>query len=172
MSSKTSQHMATPPTIAQRRRLRRSSGARTGRRAASLLSVIGTDLDLSFTWMIAKSVLAWYRSVSFVTEDASQRACNQRITASFQIYSCNRLRVISGPPDGLLGDGPTPEGGPLSDPERRFTGLYDQYYRRVLRYTLQHADQACAEDVASETFLIAWRRWPTFLSSRCHGCSA
>jgi RNA polymerase sigma factor (sigma-70 family) len=27
-----------------------------------------------------------------------------------------------------------------------------------LRYALQHADQACAEDVASETFLIAWRR--------------
>jgi RNA polymerase sigma-70 factor (ECF subfamily) len=36
--------------------------------------------------------------------------------------------------------------------------LYDQYYRRVLRYALQHADQACAEDVASETFVIAWRR--------------
>jgi RNA polymerase sigma factor (sigma-70 family) len=46
----------------------------------------------------------------------------------------------------------------LSDPEQRFTGLYDQYYRRVLRYALQHADQACAEDVASETFLITWRR--------------
>src|ERR1700722_4263054 len=98
---------------------------------------------------------------------------SQRITASFQISgSCRwpgprsrevfrlslNLRVISGPPDGLLGDGPTPEGGPLSDPEQRFTGLYDQHYRRVLRYALQHADQACAEDVASETFLIPWRR--------------
>jgi RNA polymerase sigma factor (sigma-70 family) len=46
----------------------------------------------------------------------------------------------------------------LSDPERRFTGLYDLHYRRVLRYAVQHADQTCAEDVASETFLIAWRR--------------
>jgi len=46
----------------------------------------------------------------------------------------------------------------LSDPSQRFTGLYDEYYRRVLRYALQHADPGCAEDVASETFLIAWRR--------------
>ena len=46
----------------------------------------------------------------------------------------------------------------MSDPTQRFTGLYDQYYRRVLRYALQHADPGCAEDVASETFLIAWRR--------------
>jgi RNA polymerase sigma-70 factor (ECF subfamily) len=50
------------------------------------------------------------------------------------------------------------EGGPLSDPKQVFTGWYDQYYRRVLRYALQHADRACAEDIASETFLIAWRR--------------
>lgn len=46
----------------------------------------------------------------------------------------------------------------MSDPAQRFTGLYDEYYRRVLRYALQHADPGCAEDVASETFLIAWRR--------------
>jgi DNA-directed RNA polymerase specialized sigma24 family protein len=46
----------------------------------------------------------------------------------------------------------------LSDPTQRFTGLYDEYYRRVLRYALQHADAGFAEDVASETFLIAWRR--------------
>jgi RNA polymerase sigma-70 factor (ECF subfamily) len=50
------------------------------------------------------------------------------------------------------------EGGILSDPKQRFTGLYDEYYRPVLRYALQHADSDCAEDVASETFLIAWRR--------------
>jgi DNA-directed RNA polymerase specialized sigma24 family protein len=30
--------------------------------------------------------------------------------------------------------------------------------RRVLRYALQHADPGSAEDVASETLLIAWRR--------------
>ncbi len=46
----------------------------------------------------------------------------------------------------------------MSDPTQRFTGLYDEYYRRVLRYALQHADPGGAEDVASETFLIAWRR--------------
>jgi RNA polymerase sigma factor (sigma-70 family) len=46
----------------------------------------------------------------------------------------------------------------LSDSKQQFTGLYDEYYRRVLRYALQHADPGCAEDVASETFLIAWRR--------------
>ena len=46
----------------------------------------------------------------------------------------------------------------MNDPQERFTGLYDLYYRRVLRYALQHADLGIAEDVASETFLIARRR--------------
>lgn len=48
----------------------------------------------------------------------------------------------------------------MDDPLERFAGVYDQYYRNVLRYCLQHADQGTAEDVASETFLIAWRRFP------------
>jgi RNA polymerase sigma-70 factor (ECF subfamily) len=48
----------------------------------------------------------------------------------------------------------------VEDPLNRFAGVYDQYYRNVLRYSLQHADQGTAEDVASETFLIAWRRFP------------
>jgi RNA polymerase sigma-70 factor (ECF subfamily) len=48
----------------------------------------------------------------------------------------------------------------VDDPLVRFTGVYDQYYRNVLRYSLQHAEQGTAEDVASETFLIAWRRFP------------
>jgi RNA polymerase sigma factor (sigma-70 family) len=46
----------------------------------------------------------------------------------------------------------------LNEPQERFTGLYDRYYPRVLRYALQHADPGSAEDVASETFLVAWRR--------------
>jgi RNA polymerase sigma factor (sigma-70 family) len=46
------------------------------------------------------------------------------------------------------------------DPRERFAGLYDRYYRNVLRYALQHADQGSAEDVASEAFLIAWRQLP------------
>jgi len=49
---------------------------------------------------------------------------------------------------------------PVDDPLERFAGLYDMYYRNVLRYALQHAEQGTAEDVASETFLIAWRRFP------------
>jgi RNA polymerase sigma factor (sigma-70 family) len=47
---------------------------------------------------------------------------------------------------------------PVDDPLDRFTGLYDRYYRNVLRYALQHAEPGSAEDVASETFLIAWRK--------------
>jgi RNA polymerase sigma factor (sigma-70 family) len=50
--------------------------------------------------------------------------------------------------------------GPVDDPLERFTCLYDRYYRNVLRYALQHAEQGFAEDVASEVFLVAWRRWP------------
>ncbi|REE99643.1 RNA polymerase sigma factor [Thermomonospora umbrina] len=46
----------------------------------------------------------------------------------------------------------------MDDPRSRFTRLYDEHHRRVLAYALTHADQATAEDVAGETFLIAWRR--------------
>jgi len=48
----------------------------------------------------------------------------------------------------------------VDDPLERFAGLYDRYYRNVLHYALQHAESGSAEDVASEAFLIAWRRWP------------
>ena len=50
------------------------------------------------------------------------------------------------------------EGSPVDDPLERFAGLYDRYYRNVVRYALQHAERGSAEDVASEAFLIAWRR--------------
>jgi RNA polymerase sigma factor (sigma-70 family) len=46
----------------------------------------------------------------------------------------------------------------VNDPAERFTTLYDRHYRNVLGYTLLRAEQGVAEDVASETFLIAWRR--------------
>lgn len=46
----------------------------------------------------------------------------------------------------------------MDDPLVQFTSLYDQFYRNVLRYALQHAERDSAEDVASEVFLIAWRR--------------
>jgi RNA polymerase sigma-70 factor (ECF subfamily) len=45
----------------------------------------------------------------------------------------------------------------VDDPLERFASLYDQFYRNVLRYTLQHAERDSAEDVASEVFLVAWR---------------
>jgi hypothetical protein len=35
---------------------------------------LGTVLDLSVTWMLATSVLACYRSVGLVTEDAGPQA--------------------------------------------------------------------------------------------------
>lgn len=50
---------------------------------------------------------------------------------------------------GLLG---------VDDPESRFTRLYDGCYRSVLGYALLRVEQQAAEDVAGETFLIAWRR--------------
>ncbi|RSN42401.1 MULTISPECIES: RNA polymerase sigma factor [Actinomadura] len=46
----------------------------------------------------------------------------------------------------------------MDDPESRFTRLYDEHHRRVLAYALAHAEPHTAEDVAGETFLIAWRR--------------
>ncbi|MFC7387325.1 RNA polymerase sigma factor [Sphaerisporangium rhizosphaerae] len=46
----------------------------------------------------------------------------------------------------------------MDDPEERFTALYDRHYRSVLGYALLRAEHAVAEDVSSETFLIAWRR--------------
>ena len=48
----------------------------------------------------------------------------------------------------------------MDHPPERFTDLYDRYYRNILRYALQHAEQGSAEDVASEVFLIAWRKLP------------
>ncbi|UBU13323.1 RNA polymerase sigma factor [Nonomuraea gerenzanensis] len=46
----------------------------------------------------------------------------------------------------------------MDDPEERFTDLYDRHYRNVLGYALLRADRDVAEDVSSETFLVAWRR--------------
>ncbi|WP_158578705.1 RNA polymerase sigma factor [Spongiactinospora rosea] len=46
----------------------------------------------------------------------------------------------------------------MDDPEERFTDLYDRHYRNVLGYTLLRAERDVAEDVASETFIVAWRR--------------
>jgi DNA-directed RNA polymerase specialized sigma24 family protein len=45
----------------------------------------------------------------------------------------------------------------VDDPLERFASLYDQFYRNVLRYALQHAERDSAEDVASDVFFVAWR---------------
>jgi RNA polymerase sigma factor (sigma-70 family) len=46
----------------------------------------------------------------------------------------------------------------VDDPQERFTALYDRYYRNVLGYVLLRVEEGAAEDVCSETFLVAWRR--------------
>jgi RNA polymerase sigma-70 factor, ECF subfamily len=45
-----------------------------------------------------------------------------------------------------------------SDPALRFTRLYDQHYAAVFGYAVTRAGYRLAEEVASETFAIAWRR--------------
>ncbi|MFJ7619394.1 RNA polymerase sigma factor, partial [Rhodococcus erythropolis] len=46
---------------------------------------------------------------------------------------------------------------PPSD-EERFTALWDDYAGRVFAYTCRHVDHHSAQEVVSETFLVAWRR--------------
>ncbi|PRX99967.1 RNA polymerase sigma factor [Allonocardiopsis opalescens] len=46
----------------------------------------------------------------------------------------------------------------MEEPAERLTGLYDRYHRRVLAYVLLRAEPAVAEDIAGETFAIAWQR--------------
>ncbi|HEY2579781.1 MAG TPA: sigma-70 family RNA polymerase sigma factor [Streptosporangiaceae bacterium] len=44
------------------------------------------------------------------------------------------------------------------DQEAWFTALYQAYYDAVLRYAARRIDPETARDVASETFLVVWRR--------------
>ena len=48
----------------------------------------------------------------------------------------------------------------MADPAdvARFTALYDAYYPRVYAYAVSRAGHQAAEDVAGETFCVAWRR--------------
>lgn len=46
---------------------------------------------------------------------------------------------------------------PQSDASR-FNELWEAYAGRVLAYALRHTDRDTAQDVVSETFLVAWRR--------------
>ena len=53
-----------------------------------------------------------------------------------------------------------PETDPSPPPSDalRFTRLWDAYAARVLAYALRHTDRDTAQEVVSETFLVAWRR--------------
>ena len=42
--------------------------------------------------------------------------------------------------------------------ENRFRRLYERHHEALLRYFFRRADPSSAEDLASEVFLVAWRR--------------
>jgi RNA polymerase sigma factor (sigma-70 family) len=87
------------------------------------------------------------------------------LRAGWRACAASNCPVILEPPEGLPSVGRISrrlqmheEGVTVDDPYERFAALYDRHYRSVVRYALQHADQASAEDAASEVFLIAWRQ--------------
>src|SRR5262245_31488363 len=45
-----------------------------------------------------------------------------------------------------------------SSRRERFEALFAAHYREVHRYALRRVDRAIAEEIANETFLVAWRR--------------
>ena len=45
------------------------------------------------------------------------------------------------------------------DAELAFTELFEAHYDAVLAYAIRRIDRATAEDVAAETFAVAWRRF-------------
>ncbi|SDD25726.1 RNA polymerase sigma factor [Rhodococcus tukisamuensis] len=51
-----------------------------------------------------------------------------------------------------------PHRSPPSGDKERFTALWDTYAGRVFAYTCRHVDHHTAQEVVSETFLVAWRR--------------
>ena len=53
---------------------------------------------------------------------------------------------------------PKSEEQPPPSGEDRFTALWDAYAGRVFAYTCRHVDHHSAQEVVSETFLVAWRR--------------
>ena len=50
------------------------------------------------------------------------------------------------------------EGARAQQAARRFESLFEAHYASVVAYALRRAEPGLAEDVAAETFLIAWRR--------------
>jgi len=46
-----------------------------------------------------------------------------------------------------------------AESERRFTELYERCYGSVYAYAARRADRESADEIAAETFVIAWRRF-------------
>jgi RNA polymerase sigma-70 factor (ECF subfamily) len=53
---------------------------------------------------------------------------------------------------------PTGDPAPGDDASARLAALWDAHAVRVQAYALRHTDPDTAQDVLSETFLVAWRR--------------
>lgn len=49
----------------------------------------------------------------------------------------------------------------MAEPDRegRFTAFYDRHHARVRAYVVDRAGRGVADEVISETFLVAWRRF-------------
>ena len=45
-----------------------------------------------------------------------------------------------------------------AEPAERFRRLFDAYFQPLMAYARRRCDDALADDVVSETFLVAWRR--------------
>lgn len=48
---------------------------------------------------------------------------------------------------------------PDIDATQRFTALYDSHHRQVYAYVVSRAGSQIADEVVSDTFLVAWRRF-------------
>jgi RNA polymerase sigma-70 factor (ECF subfamily) len=46
-----------------------------------------------------------------------------------------------------------------ADDRDRFAAMFESLSPRVFAYVRRHCDAASAQDVVSDTFLVAWRRW-------------
>lgn len=48
---------------------------------------------------------------------------------------------------------------PEAESQQRFTEMYQAYYPRVYAYLVSRAGRQLADEAASQTFLVAWRRF-------------
>jgi RNA polymerase sigma-70 factor (ECF subfamily) len=68
---------------------------------------------------------------------------------------------VRGEEGGVRSDDATLLRASLRDPDR-FEGLFDRHHDRIWRYLTRLGGTACADDLASEVFLVAFRRRATF----------